>query len=92
MRNRVGVAVWGAGFASDFHVKGWQNVRLRGYDVEVVAVINRTKSKAETLMQKYGVENHFHDLGQLLDSEPVEYYALLAIWFLPGCLLRRFLV
>ncbi len=69
MRNKIGVAVWGAGFAGDFHVKGWQNVRLRGYDVEVVAVINRTKSKAETLMQKYGVENHFHDLGQLLDSE-----------------------
>lgn len=68
MRNRVGVAVWGAGFASDFHVKGWQNVRLRGYDVEVVAIINRTKSRAEKLMQKYDVQHHFDDLAQLLDS------------------------
>ncbi len=69
MRNKIGIAVWGAGFAGDFHVKGWQNVRLRGYDVEVVAIINRTKSKAEKLMQKYGVQHHFHDLKQLLDSQ-----------------------
>ena len=69
MRNKIGIAVWGAGFAGDFHVKGWQNVRLMGYDVEVVAIINRTKSKAEKLMQKYGVQHHFDDLGQLLDSQ-----------------------
>lgn len=69
MQNRIGIAVWGAGFAGDFHVKGWQNVRLRGYDVEVVAIINRTKSHAGELMQKYGVEHHFHNLEQLLASQ-----------------------
>ena len=69
MRNKIGIAVWGAGFAGDFHVKGWQNVRLMGYDVEVVAIMNRTKSKAERLMQKYGVQHQFGDLGQLLDSQ-----------------------
>jgi predicted dehydrogenase len=69
MQNRIGIVVWGAGFAGDFHVKGWQNVRLRGYDVEVAAIINRTKSRAGKLMQKYGVERHFHDLEQLLDSQ-----------------------
>lgn len=69
MGNKLGIAIWGAGFASDFHTKGWQNVRLRGCDVEIVAIINRTKAKAEKLMQKYGVESHFHDLSQLLDSE-----------------------
>ena len=69
MRNKIGIAIWGAGFAGDFHVKGWQNVRLMGYDVEVVAIINRTKSKAERLMQKYGVQHHFGDLKQLLDSQ-----------------------
>ena len=68
MRNRLVIAVWGAGFAGDFHVKGWQNVRLRGYDVEVVAIVNRTKSRAEKLMQKYGIEHHFDDLTQMLDS------------------------
>jgi predicted dehydrogenase len=69
MRNRIGIAVWGAGFAGDFHVKGWQNVRLRGYDVEVVAIINRTKSHAEKLMQEYGVQHHYHNLEQLLASQ-----------------------
>ena len=69
MRNKIGIAVWGAGFAGDFHVRGWQNVRLRGYDVEVVALINRTKSNAEKPMQKYGVQHYFHDLEQLLDSQ-----------------------
>jgi len=69
MRDKIGVAVWGAGFAGDFHVKGWQNVRLRGWDVEVTAIINRTESRAKKLMQKYGVVNHFPDLGQLLDSK-----------------------
>ena len=33
MRNRIGIAVWGAGFAGDFHVKGWQSVKFKGYDV-----------------------------------------------------------
>ena len=71
MRDRVLIAVWGAGFAGDFHVKGWQNVRLSGYDVEVVAIVNRTKSRAEKLMQKYGIEHHFDDLAQMLDSSLV---------------------
>jgi predicted dehydrogenase len=69
MRNIIKVAICGAGFAGDFHTKGWQNVRLRGYDIEVTAIVNRTKSKADKLMQKYGIENYFESTDQLLDSQ-----------------------
>ncbi len=68
MSNVIRVAVCGAGFAGGFHTKGWQNVRLRGYDVEVTAIVNRTRAKAEKLMQKYGIENYFESVDQLLDS------------------------
>ena len=46
MRNRIGVAIWGAGFAGNFHAKGWQNVRLRGYDIEVIEAHHRMKKDA----------------------------------------------
>lgn len=68
MRNKIGIAVWGAGFAGDFHVRGWQNVKLRGLDVEVIAIINRTKAKAEKFKHKYEIKHHFDDLTQLLNS------------------------
>ena len=68
MRNSIRVAVCGAGFAGDFHTKGWLNVRLKGYDVEVIAIVNRSKPRAEKIMNKYGVENHFQSLDELLDS------------------------
>jgi predicted dehydrogenase len=69
MRNVIRVAVCGAGFAGDFHTKGWTNVKLRGYDVEVTAIVNRSKPKADKLMQKYGVENYFENTDQLLNSQ-----------------------
>ena len=69
MRNVIRIAVCGAGFAGDFHTKGWQNVKLRGYDVEVTAIVNRSKPKADKLMQKYGVENYFENTDQLLSSQ-----------------------
>ena len=68
MRNVIHVAICGAGFAGDFHTKGWQNVKLKGYDVEVSAIVNRSKPRAEKLMDKYGVENYFETLDQLFDS------------------------
>ena len=54
MRDTIHVAVCGAGFAGDFHTKGWLNVRLKGYDVEVTAIVNRSKPRAEKIIQKYG--------------------------------------
>jgi len=68
MRDTIHVAVCGAGFAGDFHTKGWLNVRLKGYDVEVTAIVNRSKPRAEKIIQKYGIENYFQSLDDLLDS------------------------
>jgi len=68
MRGKIGVAIYGAGFAGGFHAKGWQNAKVPGYDVEVIAVLNRSKPKAEKLMQTYGIEHYFENLEQLLNS------------------------
>jgi len=68
MRDTIHVAVCGAGFAGDFHTKGWFNVRLKGYDVDVTAIVNRSKPRADKIIQKYGVENYFQSLDELLDS------------------------
>ncbi len=68
MRDNIGIAICGAGFAADFHIKGWQSVRLPKYDLNVLAIVNRSKPRAEKLMQKYMIEHYFQDLDQLLNS------------------------
>ncbi len=69
MRDSIGIAICGAGFAADFHIKGWQSVRLSKYDLNVLAIVNRSKPRAERLMQKYMIEHYFQDLDELLSSD-----------------------
>lgn len=68
MRDNIGIAICGAGFAADFHIKGWQSARISNYDLSVLAIVNRSKPRAEKLMQKYMIEHYFQDLDELLNS------------------------
>jgi predicted dehydrogenase len=61
-------AVLGTGFWSGYQLAGWQE--LDG--VEPIAFYNRTKSKAHTLAQRFGVENVYDDVDELLNRHGSE--------------------
>lgn len=62
-------AVIGTGFWANYQVPAW--MELEG--IELVALYNRTKSKAETLAHQYGVPRVYDDVGQLLDHETPDF-------------------
>jgi len=58
------VAVFGAGYWSSFQIAGWQE--LPG--VDVVAIYNRTRAKAEALARRFGVPSVYDNPEELLDQ------------------------
>jgi predicted dehydrogenase len=65
---RVGIV--GAGFAADLHAVNFG--RLRGAEVEVVAVCARSRARAETFAQHHAVGSVFTDYRDLVSSPAVE--------------------
>lgn len=61
-------AVIGTGFWSSFQLAGWQELQ----EVEPIAFYNRTRLKAESLAQKFGVTNVYDDVDALLDKHTRE--------------------
>jgi D-apiose dehydrogenase len=70
MANKAAVrlAVFGCGFWSRCQVAGWGE--LAG--VEVVAVYNRTRAKAEALARQFGIPAVYDDADRLLDAQKVD--------------------
>jgi predicted dehydrogenase len=62
-------AVIGTGFWANYQIPAW--FELEG--IELVALYNRTKSKAETLAEKYKVPRVYDDVQALLDNEALDF-------------------
>lgn len=62
-------AVIGTGFWANYQIPAW--MELEG--VELVALYNRTKSKAESLAHQFGVPHVYDNVQQLLDTETLDF-------------------
>lgn len=62
-------AVIGTGFWANFQIHAWKE--LEG--VELVAVCNRTRSRAEEIAQKFGVPAVYDSAKELLENEALDF-------------------
>lgn len=62
-------AVFGTGFWSKFQIAAWQ--QLEG--VELVAVYNRTVSKAEKIAEEFNIPTVYGDAEKLLNNESLDF-------------------
>lgn len=62
-------AVIGTGFWANYQIAGWHE--LDG--IELVALYNRTKSKAEILAHQFNVPAVYDDVEKLLDNEKLDF-------------------
>jgi D-apiose dehydrogenase len=62
-------AIIGTGFWANYQIPAW--MELEG--VELVALYNRTKSKAETLAHQFNVPSVYDDVQKLLDNEKLDF-------------------
>ncbi|MBA4056006.1 MAG: gfo/Idh/MocA family oxidoreductase [Marivirga sp.] len=62
-------AVIGTGFWANYQIPAW--MELEG--IELVALYNRTKSKAAALANQYGVPHVYDDVRELLDNETLDF-------------------
>ena len=67
-------AVIGTGFWANYQIPAW--MELEG--VELVALYNRTKSKAETIAQKFNVPRVYDDVQALLDNEQLDFVDIIS--------------
>ncbi|HET9750084.1 MAG TPA: Gfo/Idh/MocA family oxidoreductase [Casimicrobiaceae bacterium] len=58
------VAIAGAGFASGMHLAGWSRLR----DVDVVAICDPDREKAQVRAREHGIAGVFDDAREMLDS------------------------
>jgi predicted dehydrogenase len=69
MSQRLRFAVIGTGFWANYQIPAW--MELQG--IELVALYNRTKAKAETMADKFKVPKVYDDVGKLLDNEKLDF-------------------
>jgi predicted dehydrogenase len=62
-------AVIGTGFWARFQIAAWKE--LEG--IELVALYNRTRAKAEAMAKEFGVTNVYDDVEELLDKETLDF-------------------
>jgi len=63
---KVKIAVFGCGFWSKFQIGGW----LELPDVEIVALYNRTLSRAEERAKEFNISYYYDDAEKLLQKHP----------------------
>lgn len=68
MTRPLRIAVFGCGFWARYQIAGWREVP----GVEIVALYNRTREKAEALAAELGVPAAFDDAEELLRRVPVD--------------------
>jgi len=61
--------VMGCGFWAPYQIAGW--MELGG--VELVAIYNRTRSKAEAVAERFGVPRVYDDAQAMLDAEKLDF-------------------
>ncbi|MEO5977410.1 MAG: Gfo/Idh/MocA family oxidoreductase [Chryseolinea sp.] len=62
-------AVLGTGFWANYQIPAW--MELEG--IELVALYNRTKSKAEKLAQQFNIPNVYDDVDEVLNNEQLDF-------------------
>lgn len=64
--NKIKIAVFGCGFWSKFQIGGWFELP----DAEVIAVYNRTISRAEERAREYNIKHVYDNAEKLLQAHP----------------------
>ena len=67
--SKLKFAVFGTGFWAGYQIPAW----FEAGDVELVALYNRTKGRAEALAAKYNVPNVYDDPIKLLNNEKLDF-------------------
>jgi predicted dehydrogenase len=70
MSKTVRVGLVGAGFAAAFHLRSYRQVQ--GVPVEIGAIVDVDKARAENLARGYGVSKCYQDYRQLLDDKSID--------------------
>ncbi|MBM4333630.1 MAG: Gfo/Idh/MocA family oxidoreductase [Deltaproteobacteria bacterium] len=70
MTKTVKVGFIGAGFAAAFHLRSYRQVQ--GVPVEVAALVDINKARAEDLARRYGVPRVYDDYRYILDDKTIE--------------------
>jgi predicted dehydrogenase len=69
MAERIGVAVVGCGFFAQNHLNAWRDLKREG--VELVAVCDIDKGKAEAAAKNFNVPKAYTDLDEMLAKEKI---------------------
>jgi predicted dehydrogenase len=70
MSKTVKVGIVGAGFAAAFHLRCYRQVQ--GIPVEVGAIVDINKARAEDLARRYGVPKCYEDVRYLWDDKSIQ--------------------
>ena len=70
MSKTVRVGIVGAGFAGAFHLRSYRQVQ--GVPVEVAAIVDVDKGRAENLANLFGVKKCYDDYRRLLDDKSID--------------------
>ncbi len=70
MSKTVKVGIVGAGFAAAFHLRCYRQVQ--GVPVEIGAIVDINKARAEDLARRYGVAKCYEDVRYLLDDKSIQ--------------------
>ena len=68
--------LFGCGMISEFHLRGWQRVP----EVEIVALGNRTISRAEARRDQFAPQTHLYEnLEAMLEKERLDFVDILTV-------------
>jgi len=70
MSKTVRVGLVGAGFAAAFHLRSYRQVQ--GVPVEIGAIVDVDKARAENLAKGHGISKCYQDYRQLLDDPSID--------------------
>jgi predicted dehydrogenase len=77
MTTPVKIGVVGAGFAAAFHLRCYRQVQ--GVPVEVAAIVDINKARAEDLARRNGVPKAFDDFRYALDDKSISVIDLVVL-------------
>lgn len=66
---KMGIGMIGAGFAADLHLRNYE--KLRGKQVEIIAICSKKKERAESMAKCFGIPNVYTDYRQLLERKDI---------------------
>ena len=70
MNKTVKVGIAGAGFAAAFHIRSYRQVQ--GIPVEIAAIIDINKARAEDLAKRCGIPRYYDDYRYILDDKSID--------------------